>query len=325
MTKKEQFNRVFERIKHPRLIIFYIMHKYLSKFIKDDLYLRIIYKTWTGKKLNLDNPITYNEKMQWLKLHNQNPLYTSLVDKVEVKKYVDGILGPGHPFPLLGSWDSPDEIDFDSLPNEFVLKCNHNSADGMAICKDKKHGIFTKAHGDDRVLITKEQALKRLRFALSQDYFLETREWPYKNVKRKVFAEQFMRSDDGEPLKDYKILCFDGDPKYIWVGSNYTPMWFDLYSAEWKNLHVKWGYDAGPDNLPRPAMLEELLETARKLSKGIPHVRVDLYSIGNKVYFGEYTFFTWGGLGKLEPEEWDFILGKEIKLPYKKFENNDRK
>jgi hypothetical protein len=141
------------------------------------------------------------------------------------------------------------------------------------------------------------------------------REWPYKNVKRRVFAEKLMKSDDGEPLKDYKILCFDGEPKYIWVGSNYDPMWFDLYSADWKNLHVKWGYDAGPDKLPPPVQLKYLLDVAKKLSQVIPHVRVDLYSINGRIYFGEYTFYTWAGLMKIEPQEWDLKLGNEIVLP----------
>lgn len=319
MANKEQINRVLDKIKHPRLIVYYIMHKYLSKYYDDEKYLKIIYKLWNGgRKLNLDNPQTYSEKVNWLKLHDRNPLYTKLADKVEVKKYVEGILGLGHTFPLLGSWERPEDIDWDSLPNEFVLKCNHNSAEGMAICRDKEKGLFTRAHGGDKVYITKEEVIEGLRKGLRQNYFLETREWPYKDIKRRVLAEKFMRSDDGEPLKDYKILCFDGEPKYIWIGSNYDPMWFDLYSADWKNLHVKWGYETGPEQLPRPAQLDELLETARKLSQGIPHVRVDLYSIGGKIYFGEYTFFTWGGILLVDPVEWDLKLGQDINLPKKK-------
>lgn len=268
-------------------------------------------------RMDWDNPKTYNEKMQWMKIYSHNPLYTSLVDKIEVKDYVDKILGPGHTFPLLGAWDKPEEIDFNSLPNQYVLKCNHNSAVGMAICWDNGGGKFTKAHGGDKVFITKEQVIKGLKKGLSQNFYCGGREWPYKNVKRRVFAEQFMKSDDGEPLKDYKILCFDGEPKYIWVGSNYDPMWFDLYSTDWENMHVKWGYDAGPEMLPKPEKLNELLEVAKKLAKGLPHVRVDLYSIGGKIYFGEYTFFTWAGLMKLDPQEWDAKLGELIKLPSK--------
>lgn len=298
-------------IKNPLILL-----AHLTRSIKNDkLYLSVQYFCYIHKFLNLKNPKTYNEKMQWMKLYNRNPLYTNLVDKIEVKKYVDNILGSGHTFPLLGSWDKPEDIDFESLPNEFVLKCNHNSAVGMAICKDKQKGVYTKAHGGDKIYITKEQVIEGLHEGLSQDFYLGGREWPYKNVKRRVFAEQFMKSDDGEPLKDYKILCFDGEPKYIWVGSNYDPMWFDLYSADWNNLHVKWGYEAGPEKLPKPEKLEELLEVARKLSQGIPHVRVDLYSIGGKTYFGEYTFFTWAGLMKLQPCKWDTILGNDIVLP----------
>lgn len=295
-----------------------VLFAHMARVIKSDkLYLCVQYFCYLHKFLNLKDPKTYNEKMQWMKLYNRNPSYTNLVDKIEVKKIVDGILGPGHTFPLLGCWNKPEDIDFESLPNEFVLKCNHNSAVGMAICKNKAKYLYTKAHGGDKVFISKQQVLEGLRDGLNQDFFLRGREWPYKNVNRRILAEQFMKSDDGEPLKDYKILCFDGEPKYIWVGSNYDPMWFDLYSADWKNMHVLWGYEAGPEKLPKPEKLDELLDVARKLSKGIPHVRVDLYSIGGKIYFGEYTFFTWAGLMKIEPKEWDLKLGDLIKLPIK--------
>ena len=281
----------------------------------DAKYLKAMYYVSFGKKLNLDNPKTYNEKMQWMKLYNRNPLYTQLVDKVEVKKYVNTLLGPGYTFPMLGCWDNPDEIDFDSLPNEYILKCNHNSGVGMAICKDNSKELFTKAHGGDKIVISKQEVIEGLRKGLNQDFFVKGREWPYKNVKRRVFAEKLMKSDDGNPLKDYKIFCFDGEPKYIWVGSNYTPMWFDLYSSNWENLHVKWGYNAGSETLPPPVNLKSLLEVARKLAQNIPHVRIDLYSINGQIYFGEYTFFTWGGFGKIEPKEWDLKLGEQIKLP----------
>lgn len=288
----------------------------MTNFVSDDkVYIQIQYFCYLHKFLNLKNPQTYNEKMQWMKLYNRNPLYTKLVDKIEAKKYVDSILGSGHTFPLLGSWERVEDVDFDTLPNEFVLKCNHNSAVGMSICKDKAKGVYTRAHGGDKIYITKEKVIDELRKGLAEDFYRSGREWPYKDVKRRVFAEKFMKSDDGGQLKDYKILCFDGDPKYIWVGANYDPMWFDLYSADWQNMHVKWGYDAGPDKLPRPAQLEELLDVAHKLSQGIPHVRVDLYSIGGTVYFGEFTFFTWAGLMKLEPAIWDKKLGDLIKLP----------
>jgi len=286
-------------------------------FIPTKMFLSSFFRRAKGYSIDWQNPQTYNEKMQWMKVYNHNPLYTKLVDKIEVKKYVDNILGSGHTFPLLGAWDKPEDIDFNSLPNEFVLKCNHNSAVGMAICKDKSKGLFTKAHGGDKTYITKEQVIEGLHEGLAQNFFLNGREWPYKNVKRRVFAEKFMKSDDGEPLKDYKILCFDGEPQYIWVGSNYDPMWFDLYSTSWENMHVKWGYEAGPEKLPKPEKLDELLETARKLAKGLPHVRVDLYSIGGKIYFGEYTFFTWAGFMELEPSEWDRKLGDLITLPTK--------
>lgn len=303
--------RYLKFLKNPFLIL-----DRATRFINNDkLGVYIQYFCYHHKILNLKNPQTYNEKLQWMKLYNRNPLYTQLVDKIEVKKYVDNILGPGHTFPLLGVWDNPEDIDFNSLPNQYVLKCNHNSANGMAICWDNEGGKFSKAHGGDKILINKDQVIERLKKGLAQDYSKGCREWAYKNVKRRVFAEQFMKSDDGEPLKDYKILCFDGEPRYIWVGSNYDPMWFDIYSTDWENMHVKWGYEIGPEKLPSPEKLEEMLDIARKLSQGIPHVRVDLYSIGGIIYFGEFTFYTWAGLVKFEPEEWDLKLGELIRLP----------
>ena len=307
---KKIFNRIVQSAIFRTLSSF-------GKNMGDKTYCSLRCYASLGYKVNLKDPKTYNEKMQWMKLYNRNPLYTKLADKIEVKSYVDDILGPGHTFPLLGSWNTPEEIDFDALPNEFVLKCNHNSAVGMAICKDKSKGLYTKAHGGDKIYITKDEVLEGLRTGLSQDFYLGGREWPYKNIKRRVFAEKLMKSDDGEPLKDYKILCFDGEPRYIWVGSNYDPMWFDLYSADWVNLHVKWGYEAGPEKLPKPDKLDEMLNTARKLSQGMPHVRVDLYSIGGDIFFGEYTFFTWAGFMKIIPQEWDLKLGEAIKLPEK--------
>lgn len=287
----------------------------ISRFVKDDeTYLKWKYFANLHKWPNLENPQTYNEKMQWLKIHYHNPLTTRLVDKYEVKSYVEEKLGPGHTFPLLGVWDSPDDIDFDKLPNQFVLKCNHNSS-GLVICKDKTNGIIVKGKSDDKTNMSYEQVRSYLTDSLNKEFFHVYREWPYKDVKRKIIAEKYMQQSDGSELNDYKFLCFDGEPRYVWTGTNYTPTHFDIYSTDWKNQHVAWGYDMYPGDLKKPERFDEMLDIARKLSAGFPHVRIDLYNIDGTIYLGEFTFFTWAGFCKLEPEEWDLKLGELIKLP----------
>jgi len=289
----------------------------ISKFIKnDETYLKWKFFANLHYWPDLKNPKTYNEKIQWLKIHYHDPLMTQLVDKYEVKKYVAEILGEGHTFPLLGVWDRPEDIDFDSLPNQFVLKCNHNST-GLVICKDKAKGIIVKGKSDDKTNMSYDEVRSYLKQGLEKEFFHVYREWPYKDVKRKIIAEKYMVQSDGSELNDYKILCFDGEPKYIWTGTNYAPTHFDIYNTKWENQHVAWGYDMYPEDLPKPERFEEMLEIARKLSKGFPHVRIDLYNIDGTIYLGEFTFYTWAGLCKLVPEKWDSILGDLIKLPAK--------
>ena len=309
------FNKVKKGLEYPYGILDNMLTKNASKINDDEFYVKWKFFARKHKFLNLKHPVTYNEKCNWLKLYYRNPLFTTMADKIEVKKYVDERLGPGHTFPLLKVYDNPDEINFEELPNQFVLKCNHNSGEGMVICRDKANGILRHGKSADKTNLTYDEIRNGLKIALKQDYFASEREWPYKNIKRRILAEKFMTMDDGSNLQDYKFFCFDGEPKYIWTGSNYDPMWFDVYSIDWKNQHVKWGYPAGPEILPPPTQLEEMLDIARKLSKGIPHVRVDLYSIGGTIYFGEFTFFTWAGMGNFAPPKWDKIFGDLINLP----------
>ncbi len=307
--------KIKKGIENPYVIVNALLDKYASSIKNDEFFIKWRFYANQHRFPNLKNPVTYNEKCNWLKINYRNPLFTTLADKIEVKKYVEEKLGPGHTFPLIKVYDSPEEIDFDELPNQFVLKCNHNSGGGMIICRDKSKGILRHGKSTDKTNLSYDEVRRGLKDALRQDYFATQREWPYKNIKRRILAEKFMTMDDGSTLRDYKFFCFNGEPKYIWVGSNYDPMWFNVFSTDWKNQHVKWGYEAGPDELPRPKQLEEMLEVARKLSKGIPHVRVDLYSIGGTIYLGEFTFFTWAGFGSFEPKEWDKVFGDLLMLP----------
>lgn len=278
---------------------------HITALLPDKTYLKWRYRFQMGRKLDLDNPQTFNEKLQWLKLYNRNPEYTVMVDKVKAKEWGAERIGAEYIIPTLGIWDNPDEIDFEVLPNQFVLKCNHNSGLGMYICKDKS-----------KIDIPKVKAA--LRKGLKQNYFLIGREWPYKDVPRKILAEQFMVDESGTELKDYKVFCFDGEPEIIEVDYNrFIAHKRNFYGKNWDFINMESVYPSDEKHtIARPEKLDEMLELSRKLAKGIPHVRADFYSIGNRLYWGELTFFHECGYGYFKPTEWDERLGKLIKLPF---------
>lgn len=285
-----------------RMLAIRLLWKF-SSIIPDKLYIRIMYKVVVGQWPDLKNPKTFNEKLQWLKLYDRNPLYTIMVDKVEVKKYVAEKIGDEYIIPTLGVWDNPEDIDFDKLPNQFVLKCNHNSGLGMCICKDKSR-------------LNIEKTIKGLKMGLRQNYFKYWREWPYKNVKRKIIAEKFMVDESGVELKDYKIFCFDGKPKIIEVDyGRFVNHMRNVYDTDWNFIAMQIEFPNDPNHIvARPEKLNEMLSLAKKLSEGIPHVRADFYSINDKIYFGELTFFHGSGMEKFSPEEWNEKLGRLIPL-----------
>lgn len=276
----------------------------VSKLIPDKLYLEILYKRVTGETLHLDNPQTYNEKLQWLKLYDRNPLYTTLVDKYAVREYIKEKLGEEYLFPLVGGpWNSVDEIDFDALPEQFVLKCTHDS-NSVIICKDKNNFDI-------------EAAKEKLKKALKVNFYYYRREWAYKNVKPRIIAEKYMVDESGDDLKDYKIYAFDGEPKVIQVDFNRFSgnHKHNFYTPDWKFIDVQilCPSDASIKMEP-PQTLDEMLEISKKLSEGYPHVRVDLYSINGRVYFGELTFYSNSGTAKFTPEEFGYEMGSWIKL-----------
>ncbi len=270
----------------------------------DEKYLKHKFKLEMGYELNLDNPQTFNEKLQWLKLHDRNPQYTVMVDKYKAKEYVGNIIGQEHIIPTLGVWDSPDEIDFDKLPNQFVLKCNHNSGLGMCICKDKNKLDIKKVK-------------KELDKGLKQDYYLTNREWPYKNVPRKIIAEKYL----GDNLQDYRIYCFSGIPRLIYSYTNKSnakglkpePAYCDIYTPEWKPVKFRQKYPP-KGNLVRPSSLQMMLKIARILSQDCCHLRVDFYEL-DQLYVGELTFFAGGGFSVFYPNEWNKKIGDLLKLP----------
>lgn len=270
--------------------------------IDDKEYLEKLFNASMGYNLDLQNPKTFNEKLQRLKLYNRKPEYTTMVDKYKVRNYIADKIGEEYLIPLIGVWDDPDDIDFDSLPNQFVLKCNHNSGLGMCICKDKSK-------------LDINNVKKGLQKGLEQDYYLTGREWPYKNVFRKIICEKYL----GDNPKDYKFFCFNGKVHYVLVCSdrfnNLKETFFDL---NWDIAPFKRpGIDI--DNyIKKPHNLENMIDLAEILSKDIPFLRVDFYEVENKIYFGELTFYPASGFSPFEPNEWDHKLGELIELPENK-------
>lgn len=273
-------------------------------YLDDKKYLERMFRIQLGKNLNFENPVTFNEKIQWLKINNRESEYTIMVDKYKVREYISETIGEQYLIPLLGVWDSPDEINFDILPDEFVLKCNHNSGLGMCICKNKSTLNIEKVKQD-------------LSNGLNENYYLLYREWPYKNVEKKIIAEKYM-SDQGKELQDYKIHCFNGIPKIILVCRDRfsdTGLTEDFFDIEWNHLNIsRENCKHSVDKIKAPKNLKLMLRLARILSENIPFVRIDFYEINGKVYFGEITFFPASGLKKFIPEKWDIDLGNEIQL-----------
>lgn len=277
----------------------------IGKLLPDRIFLQMQFHRKMNKHLNLKDPKTFNEKLQWLKLYNRRPEYTMMVDKYAVRKYVADTIGEEHLIPLLGVWDSPDEIDFDALPDQFVLKCNHNSGVGLCICKDKSK-------------LDIEKVKKNLRKGLKQDYYLAGREWPYKNVPRKIIAEEYMVDESGTELKDYKFNCFNGEPKFVQVmsGRSKGKYCLDHFGLEWQQMDIR-RKNHLPSDVPiqRPEHLDEMIQIARILSKDIPYVRIDLYQAQGRVFIGEITFFPLSGYVDYVDYQTDLELGRMIQLP----------
>lgn len=300
--------QVFKRfILSSRYRTLYLASLGFYNTLSDEDFLKKKFKAALGKELNLDTPQTFNEKLQWLKLNDRNPEYIKMVDKVEAKKYVARIIGEEHIIPTLGVWSDPDDIDFKSLPNQFVLKCNHNSGIGMCICTDKSKLNLKKVRNE-------------LKKALKQDFYMHGREWPYKNVKRKVLAEKYMMDKSmttNNGLNDYKFLCFNGKVLCSFVCTerfSSEGLKVTFFDREWNEMPFERIYPKSSILIPKPLNYNYMLELAEKISKNIPFLRVDFYEINGEVYFGELTFSPGGGFEGITPEEWDFTLGSWIDL-----------
>ena len=273
-------------------------------WMPDEYYLRLLYHARMGRRLNLDNPHTYNEKLQWLKLFSRNPLYTTLVDKAAVKPWVAERIGWKHVVPTLGVWDSFDDIDFSSLPERFVLKCTHDSG-GLAICRDK-------------ATFDMDAARQKIENSLRRNYYWLGREWPYKDVPPRILAEEYLDPKDGsDDLVDFKYFCFSGEAKAMFVATNRFGAGetkFDFFDMDWNHLPFTNGHPNADVPIKKPEAFNEMRRLAEILSEGIPHVRVDFYESTKGIFFGEMTFSHWSGMVPFDPPEWDEIFGSWIEL-----------
>ncbi len=270
--------------------------------LDDKTHVCLKYRLSMGHPLNLKNPQTFTEKLNWLKLYDHNPIYPKIVDKWEVMDFVKERIGEEYCVKKYGIWNSFDEIDFDALPNRFVLKCTHDSG-GVVICKDKAS-------------FDKDSARKKLETSLKRNYYLLSREWPYKSIKPRILAEEYLEDSKSHSLPDYKFFCFDGEVKFLFVatGRSEGKTCFDFFDTEYNHLPVRQHYPNAEVPPEKPECYDEMLELSKKLSKGFKHVRVDLFQVNGKIYFGELTLTHFAGYHPFEPTEYDEIFGRYLHL-----------
>lgn len=276
-----------------------------TRLLPDKAYIKLKYYWMFGKMPDLKHPTTYNEKLNWLKLYDRKPIYNTLVDKYEVKQYVANLIGKEHLIPTYGVWDSVEEIDFDSLPQSFVIKGTHDGG-SVILCRNKN-------------TFDLELAKKKLRKSLKTNFYWHGREWPYKAVKHRIIAEAFMEDKETAELRDYKFFCFDGIVRALFIATDRqkkdTDTKFDFFDAEGNHLPIKQGHPNAEIPPVLPQNFEKMKEFAALLSNGIPQVRVDFYEVNGNIYFGELTFSHFDGLVPFVPDKWDRVFGDWIKLP----------
>lgn len=306
---KKYFRKLHNIIKNPRIVPIFFLNKGTLNWLSDEKYLALRYRIITGKKLDLNNPKTFSEKLQWLKLNDRNPDYTHMVDKCLAKKYVAELIGSEYIIPTLGIWECFDDIDFDGLPNKFVLKCNHDSG-GVIVCRDKNS-------------FDREKAKKILNKHLKSNFFYPSRQQSYKNINPKLFAEKYLEDtngNNGKGILNYKFNCFHGEPYFLYVsqegGEGHETLLVSNVTLEWKKAEFHRADYKEFEELPKkPVNLEKMIELARILSQGHYFLRVDFYEIDGKIYFGELTFYPTNGIVLFEPKEYELKFGDLIKLP----------
>lgn len=286
-------------------LLLYCNGGWIYSYLPDKLALKMKYKWLLGKKLNLCNPATFSEKIQWLKLYDRNPLYTTLVDKAAVKDYVASMIGVDHIIPTYAVWNTVEDIDFDVLPEQFVLKCTHDSA-SVVVCKNKAD-------------LNCDAVKEKLAECMKRSQYTYGREWPYKRVPHRIIAEKYMEDESGYELKDYKVFLFNGKAKVIQVDfGRFSEHKRNLYTLEWQRLPYSLGYDSDDTVvIPRPKCLMEMVESAELLGKNFSHSRIDFYVINDEYFFGEITFYHGSGFEKFTDPDKDLEWGMWLKLPSK--------
>jgi len=299
---KKVAKSVKDFMKNPGLLFISLSHHGWWHWMDDETYLKIAFRCKMGKKLSLTHPVTFNEKLQWLKLHDRNPLYITMVDKYEAKKYVAGIIGDEYIIPTLGVWERFEDIDFDALPDQFVLKATHDSG-GLLICKDKR-------------TLNVSAAKNKFNKILSRSYYWGQREWPYKNVIPRIIAEKYMEEENGE-LNDYKFFCFSGKARFFKID-------FDRHIEHHANYYdvdgnlLPFGEAAYPPvparDLAMSKNLKKMIELAETLSDGMRFLRVDFYEANGHIFFGELTFYPVAGCGRYTNDQWDKKIGDLVDI-----------
>ena len=295
-------------LRSPGLLIPYLGLKGCFTWLPDEAYLRLAYRAVFGKKLDLENPRSFNEKLQWLKLYDRNPDYTRMVDKYAAKAYIAERVGWEYVVPALGVWDHFDEIDFDSLPNQFVLKCTHDSG-GLVVVQDKAQ-------------MDRQAAWKKIEKSLKRNYYAIHREYPYKNIAPRILAEPYLQEQGMEELKDYKFFCFQGEPKVMFIAVERSKIpEIDFFDMDFSHLPF-WEEGERNAQIPpeKPEYFDRMKELSTVLSQDTPFLRVDFYEVNGRLYVGELTFYHGGGFSPILPRQWDDILGDWICLPKEKRE-----
>jgi len=294
-----------QRVKDPKRLLSSLLIR-IGPVLPDKLFLSCMVRIRCGYWPNWKNPRTFNEKIQWLKLYDRHSEYTTMVDKYAVKDYVARTIGDEYIIPTLGIWDKPEAIEWEKLPDKFVLKTTHGGGNsGVIVCRDKK-------------MLDRQQTINQLNKSLRQRIDRTLREWPYKDVPRRIIAEQLI-GEGTEDLPDYKFFCFNGEVKALFIGTERSTgnVKFDYFDADFNHLDLVQVHPMSGRVFEKPANFDEMKQVASLLSQGIPHVRVDLYNVHGKIYFGELTFFHHGGVTPFHPEEWDYTFGSWIALPGK--------
>ncbi len=307
--------KVNKIVKSPASVLIWL-NKNTFLRLPSKAYLSVLYKKEIGNKINWKKPMTFNEKLQWLKIYDRNPEYSRMVDKAEAKDFFVEYLkkeGIGNPeqyiIPTLAIYDKFDDIDFDKLPKQFVIKCTHDSG-GIVICKDKEKFLSNSQKF--------QEARDKINSLLRKNYFWYGREWPYKNVKPRVIVEEYMQNDGEDELSDYKFMCFNGKVKFILMCTErYSDgLKVTFFDREWEKMPFGRRYHpTSGKNIRKPKNFDEMIKLAEILSRGVPFVRVDFYEVNGKIFFGELTFYPGSGLEEFSPEIWDKKLGDMIDLP----------